>query len=218
MRGRSNGLYFFDCADILHNERDRVPCIPPETMEVRAMAFKGFEVDRGDCGTLECRCPAPGFDLGFCFNFQTRYLRGRARMKTGVGLVLATMIAMALGETLDDGGGVRFPGLRRSLRWRPACRVTTAQHVRLRHLMGPSDRRRTRGGPSDPAAGKTRTRARTPGGSEAAGPKNPKSARRCRRRQTPRPKGRHAGRGYAGAEIEFGCNGHQCYKLFGIHP
>ncbi len=38
-----------------------VSCVCPETGEVRAMAFQGFEADRG--GTLKYRCPAAAFDL-----------------------------------------------------------------------------------------------------------------------------------------------------------
>ena len=46
---------------IVHDERGRVSCICPETGEVRAMAFQGFEAERGACGTVEYRCPAAAF-------------------------------------------------------------------------------------------------------------------------------------------------------------
>ena len=46
---------------IVHDERGRVSCICPETGELRAMAFQGFEAERGACGTVECRCPAAAF-------------------------------------------------------------------------------------------------------------------------------------------------------------
>ena len=55
---------FPDRADVVvHDERGRVSCICPETGEERAMAFQGFEADRGACGTLKYRCPAAAFDL-----------------------------------------------------------------------------------------------------------------------------------------------------------
>ena len=55
---------FPDRADIVvHDERGRVSCVCPETGEVRAMAFQGFEADRGRCGTLKYRCPAAAFDF-----------------------------------------------------------------------------------------------------------------------------------------------------------
>ena len=38
---------------IVHDERGRVSCICPETGEVRAMAFQGFEAERGACGTIK---------------------------------------------------------------------------------------------------------------------------------------------------------------------
>ena len=42
---------FPDRADVIvHDERGRVSCICPQTGEVRAMAFQGFEADRGLCG------------------------------------------------------------------------------------------------------------------------------------------------------------------------
>ena len=46
---------------IVHDERGRVSCICPETGEVRAMAFQGFEAERGVCGTIKYRCPATAF-------------------------------------------------------------------------------------------------------------------------------------------------------------
>ncbi len=46
---------------IVHDERGRVSCVCPQTGEVRAMAFQGFEVGRGVCGTLKYRCPAAAF-------------------------------------------------------------------------------------------------------------------------------------------------------------
>ena len=53
---------FPDRADIVvHDERGRVSCVCPGTGEVRAMAFQGFEADRGRCGTLKYRCPAAAF-------------------------------------------------------------------------------------------------------------------------------------------------------------
>ena len=53
---------FPDRADVVvHDKRGRVSCICPETGEVRAMAFQGFEADRGRCGTLRYRCPAAAF-------------------------------------------------------------------------------------------------------------------------------------------------------------
>ena len=45
---------FPDRADVIvHDERGRVSCVCPETGEARAMAFQGFEADRGACGTLK---------------------------------------------------------------------------------------------------------------------------------------------------------------------
>ena len=38
-------------------------CICPETGEVRAMAFQGFEAERGACGTVKYRCPAAAFGV-----------------------------------------------------------------------------------------------------------------------------------------------------------
>ena len=53
---------FPDRADVVvHDERGRVSCVCPETGEVRAMAFQGFEAARGRCGTLKYRCPAAAF-------------------------------------------------------------------------------------------------------------------------------------------------------------
>ena len=53
---------FPDRADVVvHDERGRVSCICPETGEERAMAFQGFEANRGFCGTLKYRCPAAAF-------------------------------------------------------------------------------------------------------------------------------------------------------------
>ena len=46
---------------VVHDERGRVSCICPQTGEVRAMAFQGFEAERGLCGTLKYRCPAAAF-------------------------------------------------------------------------------------------------------------------------------------------------------------
>ncbi len=46
---------------IVHDERGRVSCVCPQTGEVRAMAFQGFEAGRGVCGTLKYRCPAAAF-------------------------------------------------------------------------------------------------------------------------------------------------------------
>ena len=55
---------FPDRADVVvHDERGRASCICPETGEERAMAFQGFEANRGACGTLKYRCPAAAFDL-----------------------------------------------------------------------------------------------------------------------------------------------------------
>ena len=48
---------------IVHDERGRVSCICPETGEVRAMAFQGFEAERGACGTIKYRCPAAAFGV-----------------------------------------------------------------------------------------------------------------------------------------------------------
>ena len=46
-----------DRADVVvHDERGRVSCICPKTGEERALAFQGFEADRGACGTLKYRC------------------------------------------------------------------------------------------------------------------------------------------------------------------
>ena len=152
---------FPDRADVVvHDERGRVSCICPETGEERAMAFQGFEADRGACGTLKYRCPAAAFDLdckgreachraggvkpgeygrilridldthdrriftptpwgspswrrGYnrrsamerinsrldhSFNFETHYIRGLAKMKARIGLALAVMMALALGQ------------------------------------------------------------------------------------------------------------------------
>ena len=65
-RSRSRGALFPDRADVIvHDERGRVSCVCPKTGEVRAMAFQGFEAERGLCGTLKYRCPAAaafGFD------------------------------------------------------------------------------------------------------------------------------------------------------------
>ena len=145
---------------IVHDERGRVSCICPESGEERAMAFQGFEADRGACGTLKYRCPAAAFGfecagskachraggvkpgeygrivridldshdrriftptpwgspswrrgynrrsamerinshLDNSFNFETHYIRGLAKMKTRVGLALAVMMALALGQ------------------------------------------------------------------------------------------------------------------------
>ena len=145
---------------IVHDERGRVSCICPKSGEERAMAFQGFEADRGACGTLKYRCPAAAFGfecagreachraggvkpgeygrilridlashdrriftptpwgspswrrgynrrsamerinsrLDNSFNFETHYIRGLARMKTRVGLALAVMMALALGQ------------------------------------------------------------------------------------------------------------------------
>ena len=145
---------------IVHDERGRVSCVCPATGVIRAMAFQGFEADRGLSGTVKYRCPAAAFDLdckgreachraggvkpgdygrivrvdldkhdrriftptpwgspswrrGYnrrsamerinarldrSFNFETHYIRGRARMKTRTGLALAVMMAMALGH------------------------------------------------------------------------------------------------------------------------
>ena len=150
-----------DRADfVVHDERGRVSCICPETGEERAMAFQGFEADRGFCGTLKYRCPAAAFgfecagrdachraggvepgeygrivridldshdrriftptpwgspswrrgyrrrsamerinsriDQGF--GFETHYIRGLAKMKARIGLALAVMMALALGQ------------------------------------------------------------------------------------------------------------------------
>ncbi len=53
---------FPDRADVVvHDERGRVSCVCPETGEIRAMAFQGFEAERGLCGTLKYRCPAAAF-------------------------------------------------------------------------------------------------------------------------------------------------------------
>ena len=132
----------------------------PETGEERAMAFQGFEANRGACGTLKYRCPAAAFgfecagrdachraggvepgeygrivridldshdrriftptpsgspswrrgyrrrsamerinsriDQGF--GFETHYIRGLAKMKARIGLALAVMMALALGQ------------------------------------------------------------------------------------------------------------------------
>jgi hypothetical protein len=46
---------------VVHDERGRVSCICPETGEVRAMAFQGFEAERGACGTIKYRYPAAAF-------------------------------------------------------------------------------------------------------------------------------------------------------------
>ena len=152
---------FPDRADVVvHDERGRVSCICPETGEERAMAFQGFEADRGACGTLKYDCPAAafGFDckgreachraggvkpgeygrivridldthdrriftptpwgspswrrgynrrsamerinnrLDHSFNLETHYIRGLAKMKARVGLALAVMMALALGQ------------------------------------------------------------------------------------------------------------------------
>ena len=48
---------------IVHDERGRVSCVCPATGEIRAMAFQGFEADRGPSGTVKYRCPAAAFDL-----------------------------------------------------------------------------------------------------------------------------------------------------------
>jgi len=50
-----------DADVVVHDERGRVSCVCPETGEVRAMAFQGFEAARGRCGTLKYRCPAVAF-------------------------------------------------------------------------------------------------------------------------------------------------------------
>ena len=43
---------FPDRADaVVHDERGQVSCDYPQTGEVHAMAFQGFEADRGVCGT-----------------------------------------------------------------------------------------------------------------------------------------------------------------------
>ena len=152
---------FAERADVIvHDERGRVSCVCPETGEVRAIAFQGFEADRGACGTLKYRCPAAAFGfecagseachraggvkpgeygrilrvdlnnhdrriftptpwgspswrrsydrrsamerinsrLDRSFNFETHYIRGLAKMKTRVGLALAVMMALALGQ------------------------------------------------------------------------------------------------------------------------
>ena len=55
---------FPDRADVIvHDERGRVSCVCPQTGEVRAMAFQGFEAERGLCGTLKYRCPAAALRL-----------------------------------------------------------------------------------------------------------------------------------------------------------
>ena len=149
---------------IVHDERGRVSCICPETGEVRAMAFQGFEAERGACGTIKYRCPATAFGfncaghkachraggvkpgeygrivrvdldkhdrriftptpwgspswrrgynrrsamerinsrLDNSFNFETHYIRGLAKMKTRVGLALAVMMALALGQVAEN--------------------------------------------------------------------------------------------------------------------
>ena len=129
---------------VVHDERGRVSCICPETSGERAMAFQGFEANRGVCGTLKYRCPAAAFgfecagrdachraggvepgeygrivrtgldsrdryrrrsamerinsriDQGF--GFETHYIRGLAKMKARIGLALAVMMALALGQ------------------------------------------------------------------------------------------------------------------------
>ena len=159
---------FSDRTDVIvHDERGRVSCICPATGEVRAMAFQGFESDRGTCGTLKYRCPAAAFGfecagseachraggvkpgaygrivridldshdrriftptpwgspswrrgynrrsamerinsrLDNSFNFETHYIRGRAKMKTRVGLALAVMMALALGQVRAGHAG-----------------------------------------------------------------------------------------------------------------
>ena len=48
---------------VVHDERGRVSCVCPQTGEVRAMAFQGFEADRGPCGTLKYRLPGGGLRL-----------------------------------------------------------------------------------------------------------------------------------------------------------
>ena len=152
---------------IVHDERGRVSCICPETGEVRAMAFQGFEAERGACGTIKYRCPATAFGfncaghkachraggvkpgeygrivrvdldkhdrriftptpwgspswrrgynrrsamerinsrLDNSFNFETHYIRGLAKMKTRVGLALAVMMALALGQVRAGHAG-----------------------------------------------------------------------------------------------------------------
>ena len=153
---------------IVHDERGRVSCICPETGELRAMAFQGFEAERGACGTIKYRCPATAFGfncvgskachraggvkpgeygrivrvdldnhdrriftptpwgspswrrgynrrsamerinsrLDNSFNFETHYyIRGLAKMKTRVGLALAVMMALALGQVRAGHAG-----------------------------------------------------------------------------------------------------------------
>ena len=180
---------FPDRADVVvHDERGRVSCICPETGEERAMAFQGFEANRGFCGTLKYRCPAAAFgfecagrdachraggvepgeygrivridldshdrriftptpwgspslrrgyrrrsamerinsriDQGF--GFETHYIRGLAKMKARIGLALAVMMALALGQVragrprrADALAGRRGAAARRRLTLRP---------------------------------------------------------------------------------------------------
>ena len=107
---------FPDRADVVvHDERGRVSCICSKTGEERALAFQCFEADRGAC--FECAghdaCHRAGgvepgeygrivrIDLDSydrSFNFETHYIRGLAKTKARVGLALAVMTALALGQ------------------------------------------------------------------------------------------------------------------------